>query len=111
MTFVGSRNYALRVWIDRRKLAARDLTVADIETALRSENIEAPAGSLESNKRTYTLRLNRAFKSADDFKQLVIAEGSDGYLVRLGDIARVERGNEEDRNMFRGNSTCDWVNC
>jgi len=99
----GSRNYALRVWIDRRKLAARDLTVADIETALRSENIEAPAGSLESNKRTYTLRLNRAFKSADDFKQLVIAEGSDGYLVRLGDIARVERGNEEDRNMFRGN--------
>jgi len=99
----GSRNYALRVWIDRRKLAARDLTVADLEAALRSENIEAPAGSLESDTRTYTLRLNRAFKTAKDFEQLVIAEGDDGYLVRLGDIARVERGTEEDRNMFRGN--------
>jgi len=99
----GSRNYALRVWIDRRKLAARNLTVSDIESALRSENIEAPAGSLESNKRIYTLRLNRAFRTADDFAALVIAEGDDGYLVRLGDIARVERGAEEDRNMFRGN--------
>lgn len=99
----GSRNYALRVWIDRRKLASRNLTVTDIEAALRSENIEAPAGSLESNKRSYTLRIDRAFRSADDFANLVIAEGDDGYLVRLGDIARVERGAEEDRNMFRGN--------
>ena len=99
----GSRDYALRVWIDRRKLAARNLTVSDIERALRSENIEAPAGTLESEKRIYTLRLNRAFRTADDFSNLVIAEGDDGYLVRLGDIARVERGTEEDRNMFRGN--------
>ena len=100
----GSRNYALRVWIDRRKLAARNLTVTDIESALRSENIEAPAGSLESNKRVYTLRLNRTFQTANDFAQLVIAQGDDGYLVRLGDIARVERGAAEDRNLFRGNS-------
>ncbi|WP_371396773.1 efflux RND transporter permease subunit [Fretibacter rubidus] len=99
----GSRNYALRVWLDRRKMAARNLTVTDIERALRSENIEAPAGSIESDTRSYTMRIDRAFRSADDFKQLVIAEGSDGYLVRLGDIARVERGTEEDRNMFRGN--------
>ena len=99
----GSRNYALRVWIDRRKLAARNLAISDIEGALRRENIEAPAGTLESEKRIYTLRLNRAFRSADDFANLVISEGSDGYLVRLGDIARVERGTEEDRNMFRGN--------
>lgn len=99
----GSRNYALRVWIDRRKLAARNLTAADIENALRRENIEAPAGSLESHQRTYTLRLDRAFQTADDFRKLVIAEGDDGFLVRLGDIARVERGAAEDRNMFRGN--------
>ncbi|WP_409432623.1 efflux RND transporter permease subunit [Litorimonas sp. RW-G-Af-16] len=99
----GSRNYALRVWIDRRKLAARNLTAADIERALRSENIEAPAGNLESDQRIYTLRLNRAFRTSDDFAQLVIAEGDDGYLVRLGDVARVERGTLEDRNMFRGN--------
>lgn len=99
----GARNYALRVWIDRRKLAARNLTVADIEGALRQENIESPAGSLESDQRSYSLRINRAFQSADDFANLVIAEGNDGYLVRLADVARVERGTEEDRNMFRGN--------
>lgn len=99
----GSRNYALRVWLDRRKMAARNLTSNDIERALRSENVEAPAGSLESGQRNYTLRIDRPFQTADDFAQLVIAEGSDGYLVRLGDVARVERGTTEDRNMFRGN--------
>lgn len=99
----GARNYALRVWIDRRKLAARDLTVSDIEAALRSENVESPAGSIESDKRTYTMRIDRSFYTPQDFSALVIAEGDDGYLVRLGDVARVERGTTEDRNLFRGN--------
>lgn len=99
----GARNYALRVWIDRRKLAARGLAVSDIETALRSENIESPAGSLESAMRTYTMRIDRSFMTPEDFGQLVIAQGDDGYLVRLGDVARVERGTTEDRNLFRGN--------
>jgi multidrug efflux pump len=99
----GARDYALRVWIDRRALAARGLTVAEIERALRTENIEAPAGSLESEKRTFTVRIDRTFRTPEDFASLVIAEGDDGYLVRLGDVARVERGTEEDRNMFRGN--------
>ncbi|MEL7041664.1 MAG: efflux RND transporter permease subunit [Pseudomonadota bacterium] len=99
----GSRNYALRIWIDRRALAARNLTVNDIEQALRRENIEAPAGSIESNTRAYTVRIDRAFQTPEDFAGLVIAEGEEGYLVRLGDVARVERGTVEDRNMFRGN--------
>lgn len=99
----GSRNYAMRVWIDRRALAARNLTVVDIERALRSENIEAPAGSIESDQRTFSVRIDRAFQTAQDFSELVIAEGANGYLVRLGDVARVELGTEEDRNMFRGN--------
>ncbi|MEM9938728.1 MAG: efflux RND transporter permease subunit [Pseudomonadota bacterium] len=99
----GSRNYALRIWIDRRALAARDLTVTEIEQALRRENIEAPAGSIESETRSYTVRIDRAFQTPEQFANLVIAEGEDGYLVRLGDVARVERGSVEDRNMFRGN--------
>jgi multidrug efflux pump len=99
----GARSYALRIWIDRRALAARNLTVTDIEQALRRENIEAPAGSIESETRAYTVRIDRAFLTPKDFASLVIAEGADGYLVRLGDIARVERGTVEDRNMFRGN--------
>ncbi|MDX1291908.1 MAG: efflux RND transporter permease subunit [Hyphomonas sp.] len=99
----GARDYALRIWIDRRALAARNLTVSEIVQALRSENIEAPAGSLESEKRTFTVRIDRAFKTPEEFASLVIAEGEDGYLIRLGDVARVERGTVEDRNMFRGN--------
>lgn len=98
----GARDYAMRVWINRRDLAARGLTVGDIERALRAENVEAPAGSLESGATNYTLRINRPFRSAEDFAGLVIAQG-DGYLVRLGDVARVERGVVDDRTMFRGN--------
>lgn len=98
----GSRDYAMRVWVDRRALAARNLVVSDIERALRAENIEAPAGTLESGAINYTLRIERPFRSADDFAGLVIAQG-EGYLVRLGDVARVERGTVDDRTLFRGN--------
>ena len=98
----GGRDYAMRVWLDRRALAARGLTAGDVERALRSENVEAPAGTLESGSVSYTLRIDRPFRAAEDFAGLVIAEG-DGYLVRLGDVARVERGTVDDRTMFRGN--------
>ena len=98
----GSRDYAMRVWLDRRAMAARGLTAGDVERALRAENVEAPAGTLESGAVAYTLRIDRSFQDADDFAGLVIAEG-EGYLVRLSDIARVERGTVDDRTMFRGN--------
>lgn len=98
----GARDYAMRVWIDRRELAARGLAASDIERALRAENIEAPAGNLESGDLFYSLRLDRAFRTAEDFAGLVIAQG-EGYLVRLGDVARVERGTVDDRTTFRGN--------
>ena len=99
----GNQTYAMRVWIDRSALAARGLTVADVEAALRAENLELPAGSVESIDRQFTVRLERSFRDAEDFGQLVLAQGADGYLVRLGDVARVERGTEEDRTFFRGN--------
>lgn len=116
----GAQTYAMRIWIDRTALAARNLTVNDIENALRAENIELPAGSIESSDRQFTVRLQRVFREPDEFRNLVLARsndgfmmrlsdvprserGSDAYLVRLGDVARVERGSEEDRTLFRGN--------
>ena len=99
----GAQVYAMRIWLDRRELAARGLTVADVENALRAENLELPAGSLESEDRQFTVRLQRAFRSPEDFARLVLARGEDGYLVRLGDVARVERSAAEDRLFFRGN--------
>lgn len=99
----GERRYAMRIWLDRRALAARDLTVNDVEAALRAENVELPAGSIESDTRQFTVRMARNYLTADDFNQLVLKRGDDGYLVRMGDVARVERGTEEDRTLFRGN--------
>jgi len=99
----GGQIYAMRVWLDRQALAARGLTVADVEAALRAENLELPAGSIDSGMRQFTVRIKRSFRTADDFSRLVLARGADGYLVRLGDVARVERGAAEDRLFFRGN--------
>ncbi|MFA5593549.1 MAG: efflux RND transporter permease subunit [Micavibrio sp.] len=99
----GSQTYAMRVWIDKNELAARDLTVNDVEAALRAENIELPAGSIESLDRQFTMRLQRVFMTADDFRGLVLGRNDKGDMIRLGDVARVERGSQEDRTMFRGN--------
>jgi len=99
----GGLRYAMRIWVDRMSLAARNLSVADIEQALRAENIELPAGRLESEQRLFKARVSRNFNNPEDFAKLVLAEGENGYLVRLGDVARVEMGLEEDRTIFRGN--------
>ncbi|MCB1520589.1 MAG: efflux RND transporter permease subunit [Hyphomicrobiaceae bacterium] len=99
----GGQQFAMRIWIDRKALAARELTVADVERSLRAENVELPAGSIESLKRQFTVRLDRNFKSAEDFSKLVLKRGENGYLVRLGDVARVEKASIESRTFFRGN--------
>lgn len=99
----GGRDYAMRVWLDRNALAARGLTVGDIEDALRAENVELPAGSIESQDRQFIVRLPRSFATADDFKRLSLTQGDNGYLVRLADVARVEVGSVEDRSVFRAN--------
>ncbi len=83
----GAQPYAMRIWLDRQQLAARNLTVADVEAALRANNVELPAGEVESEERRFTVRVQRAFENTDDFRRLALAEGSDGYLVRLGDVA------------------------
>lgn len=99
----GLKKYSMRVWLDRKELAARSLTINDIENALRAENVELPAGSVRSTERDFTVRLLRGYSTEQDFRQLVIARGNDGYLVRLGDVARVELAPEENRSTFRGN--------
>ena len=99
----GAQELALRIWLDRRALAARALTVADIERRLRDENIELPAGAVESQARQFSVRLERAFRSPEAFAQLVLAEGDDGHLIRLGDVARIEFDAAETRTFFRGN--------
>ncbi|MFP4263138.1 MAG: efflux RND transporter permease subunit [Halomonas sp.] len=99
----GGREYAMRVWLDADALAARDLTAGDVEDALRDENVELPGGAIESRERQFIVRLPRGYATPDDFRRLVLDEAADGYLVRLGDVARVEVGAVEERTIFRGN--------
>lgn len=99
----GGSRYALRIWVDREALAARQLTVNDIEEALRRENVDPPAGSIQSLDRQFTVRINREYRTPEDFEKLVIARGENGYQVRLGEVASVQLGADEPRIMFRGN--------
>ena len=94
---------AMRIWIDRLALAARNLTVNDVEAALRRENIELPAGRIESNDRELTVRIARGFESAADFRELVIVRGDDGHLVRLGEVSTVELAPQDHRSIYRAN--------
>jgi len=99
----GGREYAMRVWLDRDAMAARGITVTDIESVIRSENVELPAGEVESLTRDLEVRVARTFLTPEDFAKLAIKQGDDGYLVKLGEVARVELGANDDETEFRGN--------
>ncbi len=99
----GGQDFAMRIWLKSSEMAARNISVSDVESALRNENLELPAGAIESSKRSLTVRVNRAFHNAEDFQRLAVKRGEDGYIIRLQDIARVERGTVESRTFFRGN--------
>jgi len=99
----GEARPAMRVWIRPERLAAFALTPADVENALRTQNVELPAGRLESAQQNVTLRVERPFATAEQFRALVVGRGTDGYQVRLGDIARVEQGPENPYSLFRLN--------
>ena len=100
----GERRYAIRIWIDRRALAARNLAVGDVEAAIRRNNVEMPAGEITSSQRMLDIRLDGRLASVAGFRDIVIDTVA-GYPVRLGDIARVERGVEDDQMLVRANGT------
>ena len=100
---VGDRRKAMRIWLDRRAMAARSLTVADVQAALRRENVELGAGQLESTDRNFTLRTIRTFQTPEDFSNLVVARGPNNYLIRLGEIATVELAPVDKHSVFTSN--------
>ncbi|MEN8723315.1 MAG: efflux RND transporter permease subunit [Alphaproteobacteria bacterium] len=99
----GGKVPAMRIWLDKVAMAARGITAPDIEAALLRENIELPAGRIETPGRLIGMRLERSYKTVEDFQALVIREGADGHLVQLSDVARIERAPREERTLFRGN--------
>ncbi|NKC19944.1 MULTISPECIES: efflux RND transporter permease subunit [Pseudoalteromonas] len=99
----GERQYAMKIWLDRKAMAARGITSSDIEQVLRRENVELPAGEIESIDRDFSVRIARSYKTQEDFDNLVIKRGEQGYLVRLGEVAQVILEAADDESTFRGN--------
>ncbi len=98
----GERRYAMRIWVDRTRLAAYNLTVQDIETALRQQNVEIPSGRIESTDREFTILSRTGLVTTEQFDRIIVKQTS-GFLVRLGDVARAELGAVEERRTTRYN--------
>ncbi len=98
----GERRYAMRVWVDPVRLAAYGLTVQDVETALRAQNVEIPAGRIESSDREFTVLAETDLRSQTAFEDIVLRE-TDGYPVRISDVGRVEVDAQDKRVAFRIN--------
>ncbi len=92
----GERRYAVRIWLDPDALSARGLTVADVRTRLADENLELPAGRIESVNREISVRTTTRLRTVADFAGLVLRD-AEGAQVRLGDVARVVLGAENER--------------
>jgi multidrug efflux pump len=90
----GGRNPAMRIWIDPLRMSALNISSQDIEAALTANNIIATIGKSENSQQRINLLANTNLQTVADFEQLVVRE-SDGSLLRLGDVARIELGEEE----------------
>ena len=99
----GERELSLRVWLDPLALAARDLTTQEVETVLRKENVEFPAGRIESKDVDLTIKLDKAYKNLESYKKLPLKRAKDGSIITLSDVAKVELGAESTRTLFKGN--------
>ena len=92
----GERRYAMRIWIDRERLAAYNLTVQDVEAALRAQNAEIPSGRIESQDREFSVLSKTGLTKPEEFRNIVVKLAGD-YQVKLGDVARVELGAADER--------------
>ena len=104
----GLRDLSVRVWIDPIKLAANNLTIQEVESALRNENVSLPAGTLEANNIDLTLNLDKSYDDIDKLKELPIKKIKDS-IVRLSDIANIEFGPVSEKTLFKA-QTKDALN-
>ena len=99
---VYGNRFAMRIWLDPERLAGYELTPLDIESALRAQNIEVPAGRVESFEREFTVLAETDLREPRQFEEIIVKE-TDSFLVRLGDVARVELGSDFSRFKARYN--------
>ena len=104
----GLREFSIRVWIDPIKLAANDLTINEVEVAMRGENISLPAGTLEADNIDLTLNLDKSYNDIDSIKQLPIKK-TNNKVILLSDIANIEFGPVSEKTLFKA-QTKDQIN-
>ncbi len=104
VSILGERRYAMRIWIDRERLAAFALTVQNIETALRAQNVELPSGRIESKDREFTVLSRTGLATPEQFGDIVI-KLSGNHQVLLSEVARVELGAADERRVNSYNGT------
>jgi multidrug efflux pump len=98
----GEKRYAMRLWLDRNKLAGYGLTPVDVRDALRRENVELPSGRIDGRQVEVSVRTASRFQTAQEFNDMVIREGTDG-VIRLRDIGEAVVGPENVRNLMKRN--------
>lgn len=99
---VFGNRFAMRIWLDPDRLAGYGLTPQDIENAVRQQNVEVPAGRVESSDREFTVLAETDLSEPAEFAQIIV-KNTDQYLVRLGDVARIELGADSARFRARFN--------
>ncbi|MDY6805047.1 MAG: efflux RND transporter permease subunit [Cyanobacteriota bacterium] len=97
----GERRYAMRLWLDSKKMAARNITPLDVEAALRRQNVEIPSGRIEGENTEYPIRTLGRLLSPEEYEDLVIKRTENESQIRFGDIGRAEIGAESDRTIAR----------
>ena len=98
----GDRAYAMRIWLDADRLAAHRLTVQDVEDALRRQNLEVPAGRIESRQREFSVTARTDLNTVAQFNEIAL-KTVNGYTVRLRDVGRAEEAAASDRSRVRLN--------
>ncbi|MDB6075407.1 MAG: nolG [Verrucomicrobiaceae bacterium] len=102
VTLLGARKRQINMWLDPVRLRAFDLTAADVDNALKQQNVQIPAGNVKSSAREVGLRIIGKAESIDDIGRLVVKE-KEGGLVRLSDVGRIEDGSEDLQTVARRN--------
>jgi multidrug efflux pump len=106
VSIFGERRYAMRIWLDQARLAAYNLTVQDVENALRSQNVEIPSGRIESETREFTVLSRTSLSNPEQFENVVV-KVTDGYQVKMNHVAHIELGAADTRreSRYNGNTT------
>ncbi len=99
----AERRYSMRISVDRERLASLQMTTQDVENALRAQNVEIPAGRIESMQREFTVLSQTDLNTPEQFRRIILRQSPDGHLVRLGEVADINYGALEERSIVRFN--------